>query len=125
MLVYLDEALERYGREGRLTSPQALRAALEEGSVMRVRPLLMTVCTTLLGLLPLMFSGGTGSQVMKRLAAPMVGGLFSATLLTLVVLPASYMLIQRYRHREQLRTEGGDGQAGDLSPESAASPANP
>lgn len=113
MMVYLDEALERYDREGRLTSPQALRAALEEGSAQRVRPLLMTVCTTLLGLLPLMFSGGTGSQVMKRLAAPMVGGLFSATLLTLVVLPASYMLIQRYRYRGQLRGESGDGRAGD------------
>jgi len=112
MLVYLDEALGRYDREGRLTSPEALRSALEEGSAQRVRPLLMTVCTTLLGLLPLMFSGGTGSQVMKRLAAPMVGGLFSATLLTLVVLPASYMLIQRYRYREQLRAEaGGDGAA--------------
>ena len=112
MLVYLDEALSRYEEEGRLTSLAALRAALEEGSAQRVRPLLMTVCTTLLGLLPLMFSGGTGSQVMKRLAAPMVGGLFSAALLTLVVLPASYMLIQRWRRREQLHATGGDRQPG-------------
>ena len=85
-----------------MTSLNALRSALEEGSVMRVRPLLMTVFTTFFGLLPLMFSAGTGSQVMQRLATPMVGGLFSATLLTLVVLPAAYMLIQRVRLREQL-----------------------
>jgi len=103
MMVYLDEALERYDREGRLTSVSALRAALVEGSCMRVRPLLMTVFTTLLGLLPLMFTTGTGAQIMQRLATPMVGGLFSAALLTLVVLPASYMLIQRVRYREQLR----------------------
>ncbi|MCS3699237.1 efflux RND transporter permease subunit [Salinibacter ruber] len=108
MMVYLDEALERYDREGRLSSVQVLRAALVEGSCMRVRPLLMTVFTTLLGLLPLMFATGTGAQIMKRLATPMVGGLFSAALLTLVVLPAAYMLIQRFRYREQLRA-GGNG----------------
>ncbi len=107
MLVYLDEAIERYRREGRMTSPDALRSALEEGSVMRVRPLLMTVFTTFFGLLPLMFAGGTGSQVMQRLATPMVGGLFSAALLTLVVLPAAYMLIQRLRLREALSGSGG------------------
>ena len=102
MLVYLDEAIGRYRRDGRMTSLEALRSALEEGSVMRVRPLLMTVFTTFFGLLPLMFSVGTGSQVMQRLATPMVGGLFSATLLTLVVLPAAYMLIQRVRLRDVL-----------------------
>jgi Cu(I)/Ag(I) efflux system membrane protein CusA/SilA len=95
MLVYLDEAIGRYREEGRLTSLDALRAVLEEGAVMRVRPLLMTVFTTFFGLLPLMFSTGTGAQVMKRLATPMVGGLFSATLLTLVVLPAAYVFVRR------------------------------
>ena len=64
---------------------------------MRVRPLLMTVFTTFFGLLPLMFTTGTGAQVMQRLATPMVGGLFTAALLTLVVLPAAYMLIWRNR----------------------------
>ena len=97
MLVYLDEAIGRYREEGRLTSLDALRSALEEGAVMRVRPLLMTVFTTFFGLLPLMFSTGTGAQVMKRLATPMVGGLFSATLLTLVVLPAAYVFVNRAR----------------------------
>jgi len=95
MLVYLDEAIARYRAEGRLTSLDALRSALEEGAVMRVRPLLMTVFTTFFGLLPLMFSTGTGAQVMQRLATPMVGGLFSATLLTLVVLPAAYVFVNR------------------------------
>ncbi|WP_263818477.1 efflux RND transporter permease subunit [Salinibacter sp.] len=95
MLVYLDEAIARYREEGRLTSRDALRAALEEGAVMRVRPLLMTVFTTFFGLLPLMSSTGTGAQVMQRLATPMVGGLFSAALLTLVVLPAAYVFVNR------------------------------
>ncbi len=104
MLVYLDEAIERYRQEDRLTSVSQLRRALEEGSVMRVRPLLMTVFTTFFGLLPLMFTTGTGAQVMQRLATPMVGGLASATALTLVVLPAAYMLIHQWRFRTQWPT---------------------
>ena len=63
-----------------------------EGAVERVRPKLMTVATTLIGLLPIMFGSATGTRIMKRLAAPMVGGLVSAALFTLVVLPAVYML---------------------------------
>ncbi len=97
MLVYLDEALDRYSREGRLVSMQALRNALEEGSVMRVRPLLMTVFTTLIGLLPIMFGTETGSEVMKRIATPMVGGLISAAILTLIMIPALYALVQGSR----------------------------
>ena len=107
MLVYLDEAIGRYRSEGRLTSIEQLRSALEEGSVMRLRPLLMTVFTTFFGLLPLMFTTGTGAQVMQRLATPMVGGLFTAALLTLIVLPAAYMLIWR-RRLERGRCEGVD-----------------
>jgi Cu(I)/Ag(I) efflux system membrane protein CusA/SilA len=121
MLVYLDEAVERYRSEGRLTSLDALRNAMEEGSVMRVRPLLMTVFTTFFGLLPLMFSTGTGAQVMQRLATPMVGGLFSAALLTLVVLPAAYLLVNRRRFRHAWEVEApssesdaeGDGGHGE------------
>ena len=110
MVVYLNEALARYRREGRLVSKEALRSALEEGSVLRVRPLLMTVFTTLIGLLPVMFGTETGSEVMKRIATPMVGGLLSATILTLVVLPAIYMLVQGARYRKVFRA-GGDGEA--------------
>lgn len=104
MLVYLDEAIGRYRSEGRLTSVEQLRSALEEGSVMRVRPLLMTVFTTFFGLLPLMFTTGTGAQVMQRLATPMVGGLFTAALLTLIVLPAAYMLIWQLRIESRQRS---------------------
>jgi Cu(I)/Ag(I) efflux system membrane protein CusA/SilA len=119
MLVYLDEAIRRYRAEGRLTSLDRLRNAMEEGSVMRVRPLLMTVFTTFFGLLPLMFSTGTGAQVMQRLATPMVGGLFSAALLTLVVLPAAYMLVQQSRLQGQWQSADASGasSSGDGSAE--------
>lgn len=99
MQVYLDEAVKRYRREGTLTSPQRLDAALEEGAVDRVRPKLMTVFTTLIGLLPIMLGTGTGAEVMRRIATPMVGGLVSSTLLTLLVIPAIYALVQRRRLR--------------------------
>ncbi len=97
--VYLNEAIARYRSEGRLTSKAQLNSALEEGSVMRVRPLLMTVFTTILGLLPVMFGTATGSEVMKRIAAPMVGGLVSATILTLVVIPAMYTIVKGFQLR--------------------------
>jgi Cu(I)/Ag(I) efflux system membrane protein CusA/SilA len=99
---------------------------MEEGSVMRVRPLLMTVFTTFFGLLPLMFSTGTGAQVMQRLATPMVGGLFSAALLTLVVLPAAYLLVNRRKLRtawqdetpsSESDAEEDDGHREERSPE--------
>jgi len=92
MLVYLEEGCRRYTREGRMNSLGDLSAAISEGAVERVRPLLMTVATTLIGLLPIMFGTETGTRVMKRIAAPMVGGLISSTLLTLIVLPAVYLL---------------------------------
>jgi Cu(I)/Ag(I) efflux system membrane protein CusA/SilA len=92
MLVYLDVTYGRYERDGRMSSLADLRAAVSEGAVERVRPLIMTVATTLIGLLPIMFGTETGTRVMKRIAAPMVGGLISSTILTLVVLPAVYFL---------------------------------
>ncbi|MGI9174358.1 MAG: efflux RND transporter permease subunit, partial [Rhodothermales bacterium] len=108
MQVYLDEAVARYRQEGRLVSPDALKAALEEGAVDRVRPKLMTVFTTLIGLLPIMLGTGTGSEVMRRIATPMVGGLVSSTILTLVVIPALYAIIQR---RRLFGRSEGDGQS--------------
>ncbi|MFT4572686.1 MAG: Cu(I)/Ag(I) efflux system membrane protein CusA/SilA, partial [Candidatus Binatia bacterium] len=68
-------------------------AAVLEGAVERVRPKLMTVATTLIGLLPIMWSTGTGAEAMKRIAAPMVGGLISSTILTLVLIPVIYEII--------------------------------
>ncbi|MCB9762546.1 MAG: efflux RND transporter permease subunit [Alphaproteobacteria bacterium] len=92
MIVYLDEACARYAQEGRLRSLDDLKAAITEGAVDRVRPKLMTVATTMIGLLPVMLGSETGTRVMKRIAAPMVGGLVSSTALTLVVIPAIYLL---------------------------------
>ncbi|MHA1568970.1 MAG: efflux RND transporter permease subunit, partial [Alphaproteobacteria bacterium] len=101
MLVYLDEAVTRYRREGRLKSLGDLKAGIIEGAVDRVRPKLMTVATTMIGLLPIMFGTETGTRVMKRIAAPMIGGLVSSTLLTLVIIPAIYLLWQARQHRRE------------------------
>ncbi len=92
MLVYLDEVYERRVREGRMTTAQDLRDAIMEGAVQRVRPKMMTVAAIMGGLLPIMWTTGTGADVMKRIAAPMIGGMVSSTLLTLVVIPVLYML---------------------------------
>lgn len=90
MIVYLDEYFDRYQRQGRMKSLQQLREAVTGGAVQRVRPKMMTVSTTILGLLPIMWSTGAGADVMKRIAAPMVGGLVTSTILTLLVIPAIY-----------------------------------
>ncbi|MFQ5604389.1 MAG: efflux RND transporter permease subunit [bacterium] len=92
MIVYLDEYFDRYQREGRMNSLENLHDAVTGGAVQRVRPKMMTVGTTILGLLPIMWSAGTGADVMKRIAAPMVGGLVTSTILTLLVIPAIYVL---------------------------------
>jgi copper/silver efflux system protein len=92
MLVYLDEAYERRVREGRMTTTQDLREAIMEGAVQRVRPKMMTVAAIMGGLLPIMWTTGTGADVMKRIAAPMIGGMVSSTILTLLVIPVLYAL---------------------------------
>jgi Cu(I)/Ag(I) efflux system membrane protein CusA/SilA len=102
MLVYLDETYERWKAEGRLVSFADLKSIVIEGAVDRVRPKLMTVATTMIGLLPVMFGTETGTRVMKRIAAPMVGGLMSSTILTLVIIPAIYLLWRRWQHRNDL-----------------------
>ncbi|MAE70066.1 MAG: CusA/CzcA family heavy metal efflux RND transporter [Gemmatimonadetes bacterium] len=102
MLVYLDETYERWRREGRLRSLADIRLIIVEGAVDRVRPKLMTVSTTTIGLLPIMFGTETGTRIMKRIAAPMVGGLISSTVLTLIIIPAVYLLWMRFVHRNDL-----------------------
>ncbi|TKB60574.1 MAG: efflux RND transporter permease subunit [Nitrospira sp.] len=92
MLVYLDEAYERRVREGRMTTAQDLRDAIMEGAVQRVRPKMMTVAAIMGGLLPIMWTTGTGADVMKRIAAPMIGGMVSSTILTLIVIPVLYFI---------------------------------
>jgi Cu(I)/Ag(I) efflux system membrane protein CusA/SilA len=94
LLVFLNEAVARFEREGRLRTRADLRAAVREGAGLRVRPVMMTVVSTIAGLLPIMWGSGTGAQTMQRIAAPMVGGLVSATLLALVVLPVVFALVR-------------------------------
>jgi copper/silver efflux system protein len=99
MVVYLDEAFERYVREGRIHAPAHVDAAVVEGAGARVRPLVMTVATTVLGLLPLLWESGVGADVSARTAAPVVGGLWSCMVLTLLVLPAAYAMWRRHHVR--------------------------
>jgi len=91
MLIYLDHAWAARSQEGRV-SPAELHAAIMEGAVERVRPKMMTVAAITAGLLPILWGDGAGASVMKRIAAPMVGGMMSSTVLTLVVIPAVYAL---------------------------------
>jgi Cu(I)/Ag(I) efflux system membrane protein CusA/SilA len=101
MLIYLDHALDaartRTTAEGRKVTRADLRAAIMEGAVERVRPKMMTVVAIMAGLVPILWSTGTGSEVMRRIAAPMVGGMVSSTVLTLLVIPALYVLIKGWR----------------------------
>jgi Cu(I)/Ag(I) efflux system membrane protein CusA/SilA len=94
MIVYLDEAVNRYKSEGRFNTLADLDSAIMEGAVERVRPKMMTVLTTIIGLFPIMFSTDTGSEVAKRIAAPMVGGLISSLILTMFIIPVVYGLIK-------------------------------
>ena len=97
MLLYLKQAWEERLARGDDTPP-ALLDAIREGAVLRVRPKAMTVAVILAGLLPILWGGGTGSEVMQRIAAPMVGGMVTAPLLSMFVIPAAYWLMRR-RHR--------------------------
>jgi Cu(I)/Ag(I) efflux system membrane protein CusA/SilA len=91
MLVYLDESIAKRASSAAV-SGDALRLAIIEGAVLRLRPKSMTVAVVLAGLLPILVGGGTGSEVMSRIAAPMVGGMITAPLLSLFLLPAAYAL---------------------------------
>jgi Cu(I)/Ag(I) efflux system membrane protein CusA/SilA len=90
MLLYLDEAYDRARRDNRLNGPADLELAILEGAARRVRPKLMTAATMFFGLLPILWSTGTGSDVMKRIAAPMIGGILTSFALELIVYPAVY-----------------------------------
>lgn len=92
MIVYIDGAYERRAHEEKAMSLKEIFEAVIEGAVQRVRPVIMTATAIIAGLLPIMWTHGTGADVMKRIAAPMVGGMITATILTLVVIPAIYAL---------------------------------
>jgi len=95
MLLYLKHAWQERIAQGRGTDETALNDAIREGAVLRVRPKAMTVCVIVAGLLPIMWSHGTGSEVMQRIAAPMIGGMITAPLLSLFFVPAAYALMRR------------------------------
>ncbi|MNF76714.1 Cation efflux system protein CusA [compost metagenome] len=108
MLLYLKQAWAEREAAGE-RSEQALLAAIRQGAVQRVRPKAMTVAVIVAGLLPIFWGSGTGSEIMSRIAAPMVGGMLSAPLLSLFVIPAAYRLMRRSH----------------LPKESAVQPSNP
>jgi copper/silver efflux system protein len=100
MLIYLNQALAeikaRREAEGRPLTRSDLYDAIMQGAVERVRPKMMTVVAIMAGLLPIMWSTGTGSEIMQRIAVPMIGGMISSTLLTLIVIPAIYGLVKGF-----------------------------
>jgi Cu(I)/Ag(I) efflux system membrane protein CusA/SilA len=95
MLIYLKHAWDAKLASGGVPSIEMLQLAIREGAVLRVRPKAMTVSVILAGLLPIMWSHGTGSEVMQRIAAPMIGGMITAPLLSLLVMPAAFALLRR------------------------------
>lgn len=102
MLLYLDQSYDRFKAAGRMNSIEDLQEAVEDGAVKRIRPKMMTVMAILLGLLPIMWSQGAGADVMKRIAAPMVGGVVTSFVLTLLIYPVIFTLWRWYgevRHK--------------------------
>jgi len=92
MLLYLDLAYDQWRKERRMKTVDDLRESIMHGAVKRIRPKIMTVSVILAGLIPIMFSNGAGADVMKRIAAPMVGGVITSTILELVIYPAIYRI---------------------------------
>jgi Cu(I)/Ag(I) efflux system membrane protein CusA/SilA len=105
MVVYIDHAFRERVRQGRLNSREDIVEAHAEGTVLRLRPKLMTIATMGAGLLPLLWADGAGAEIMKRVAAPMIGGLATSAFLTLEVLPVLYT-IWRYRQLRQAQKIG-------------------
>jgi Cu(I)/Ag(I) efflux system membrane protein CusA/SilA len=103
MLIYLDHAWQERTADGRRATLEELYSAVIEGAVERVRPKMMTVTAIMGGLLPLLWGTGAGGTVMRRIAAPMIGGMVSSTVLTLLVIPAVYSL---WKEREVLADPG-------------------
>ncbi|MGD2127690.1 MAG: efflux RND transporter permease subunit [Lysobacterales bacterium] len=116
MLVYLKQALAQQKaisrREGRALRREDLETAVINGALLRVRPIMMTVSAIIAGLLPIMLGSGTGSEVMRRIAAPMVGGMVSATLLTLALIPAVFLVWQMRSLRDSSRENGAEKTGG-------------
>ncbi|MFZ5995865.1 MAG: efflux RND transporter permease subunit [Nitrospirota bacterium] len=101
MLLYLELAYDQWKKEGRLKGITDLKEAIMHGAVKRIRPKIMTVSVILAGLIPIMFSHGTGADVMKRIAAPMVGGVITSTILELIIYPAIYLIWKQWELKKQ------------------------
>ena len=114
MLLYLDLAYERRRRAGRLRTLADLQDAIEEGAAKRLRPKFMTVATMFVGLVPIMWATGTGSDVMKRIAAPMIGGIFTSFVLELVVYPAIYEIWKWHFEMKRAHTDPQPAAVGPL-----------
>src|SRR5258708_38913338 len=104
MLVYLNQALAAHAAQERLNDESDLARAVVGGAALRVRPIAMTVAVIIAGLLPIMWGSGTGSEVMRRIAAPMIGGMVTAPLLSMFVIPAAYLLLRRPRPANSTQT---------------------
>ena len=115
MIVYLDQAYAKREQEGKMVTISDLIEGAFEGSVQRVRPIMMTVIATTAGLLPIMWSHGSGADVMKRIAAPMIGGMVTTTILTLLVIPAIYIIWRGWNLKKELpRTDLEDRQSANI-----------
>ena len=120
MLLYLDLAYEKALRDGRLRTLADLQATIVEGAAKRLRPKFMTVATMFVGLVPIMWATGTGSDVWKRIAAPMAGGIFTSFVLELVVYPAVYEIWKWHFELKRGRAEAQPALLAALpSPEAA------
>ena len=107
MLVYLNHAADTRASNGRLRDEEDLKQAIMEGAALRVRPIAMTVAVIIAGLLPIMWGSGTGSEITRRIAAPMVGGMITAPLLSMLVIPAAYGLLLRRQGRARVAVQTG------------------
>jgi copper/silver efflux system protein len=116
MLLYVNQAVSDRDDADRLNSRQDLAEAIIAGAALRMRPIAMTVAVIIAGLLPIMFGSGTGSEVMRRIAAPMVGGMITAPLLSMLVIPAAYLLLRRSRRARDPRTGSESSHLEQLQP---------
>jgi Cu(I)/Ag(I) efflux system membrane protein CusA/SilA len=105
MLLFLDLSHEEHKKKGKLHTLSDLKEAIVHGAVKRIRPKIMTVMAASMGLMPIMWSLGTGADVMKRIAAPMVGGLFTSFIMELLVYPAIYFLWKSHGMRKEAKAE--------------------
>ncbi|MBS0189027.1 MAG: efflux RND transporter permease subunit [Planctomycetes bacterium] len=108
MLLYLDNSFDRFREQGRMASVSDLYAAVHDGAVKRIRPKAMTVAAAFIGLVPLLWAQGTGADTMRRIAAPMIGGLLISFVMELLVYPIVFYLAKRWQHRREFRQHQPD-----------------